>query len=263
VALSETVNRAPTSQPSREDLDLNDLDSRTVLITGASRGLGLALARSLAARGWQLIIDARGAAALSAAERELAGRTRVTAIAGDVADPVHRAALVAAATEAGGIDALVNNASILGPSPQPSLLEYPIEVLERVYRANAIAPLALLQSVRHLLRPGARVINVTSDAAVEAYAGWGGYGSSKAALEQLSAVLAAENPDLRVYWVDPGDMRTQMQQEAFPGEDISDRPPPDASVPGLLALLHGDLPSGRYLARALGPSGTTVGTGRL
>jgi NAD(P)-dependent dehydrogenase (short-subunit alcohol dehydrogenase family) len=225
--------------------------SRTALITGASRGLGLALARRLAARGWTLIIDARGAEALEVTRQDLARDTRIIAIPGDVADAAHRAALAAAAHDAGGLDALVNNASTLGATPLPPLLDYPLDALEMVYRTNTLAPLALLQAVRHVLKPGARVINVSSDAAVEAYAGWGGYGSSKAALEQLSAVLAVENPALRVYWVDPGDMRTQMQQEAFPDEDISDRPLPEESVPGFLALIEGDLPSGRYAARAI------------
>lgn len=223
--------------------------SRVALITGASRGLGLALARELAQRRWRLVIDARSADALEAARAELARHGEVRALPGDVTDPAHRRALAAAAADAGGLDALVNNASILGPSPQPPLLDYPLETLERVYRTNVIAPLALLQEVRHTLKSGARVLNITSDAALEPYAGWGGYGSSKAALEQLSAILAAENPGLRVYWVDPGDMRTQMHQEAYPGEDISDRPPPEDSVPGLLQLLEGDHPSGRYHAR--------------
>src|SRR6185436_4527247 len=151
----------------------------------------------------------------------------------------------------GGLDAVVNNAGVLGPSPQPSLLDYPLDTLEQVYRANTLAPLGVIQAVRHELKPGARILNITSDAGVQAYAGWGGYGSSKAALEQLSAILAAENPQWRVYWVDPGDMRTQMHQEAFPGEDISDRPLPEASVPGLLTLIEGDLPNGRYVARTL------------
>jgi NAD(P)-dependent dehydrogenase (short-subunit alcohol dehydrogenase family) len=226
-------------------------DTKTALITGASRGLGLALARRLAGEGWTLIIDARGAEDLEAARADLARLTRVVAIPGDVTDEEHRRALAEAAREAGGLEALVNNASILGPSPQPVLLDYPLETLEEVYRANTFAPLALIQAVRRELKPGARVLNVTSDAAVEPYEGWGGYGSSKAALEQLSNILAAENPDLRVYAVDPGDMRTRMQQEAFPDEDISDRPLPEESVPGLLELLEADLPSGRYEARAL------------
>jgi NAD(P)-dependent dehydrogenase (short-subunit alcohol dehydrogenase family) len=227
------------------------MEQKTALITGASRGLGLALARGLAAEEWALIIDARGAEDLEAVRAELADLTRVVAIPGDVTDEEHRRALAGAAREAGGLDALVNNASILGPSPQPALLDYPLDVLEEVYRANTLAPLALIQALRSELKPAARIINVTSDAAVEPYEGWGGYGSSKAALEQLSNILAAENPELRVYRVDPGDMRTRMQQDAFPGEDISDRPLPEESVPGLLELLTGDLPSGRYEARAL------------
>jgi NAD(P)-dependent dehydrogenase (short-subunit alcohol dehydrogenase family) len=221
------------------------------MITGASRGLGLALARELARRGWALIVDARGAAALEAARSELAHETRVIAIAGDVTDATHRQALVSAAREMGGLDAIVNNASVLGPTPLPQLLDYPLDALEQVYRANVLAPLGLIQSLRGALKPGARVVNITSDAAVEAYPGWGGYGSSKAALEHVSAILAAENDDLRVYWVDPGDMRTQMQQDAFPGEDISDRPPPEESVPGLVELLEGQHASGRYAARNL------------
>ncbi len=224
----------------------------TALITGASRGLGLALARALASRGWNLIIDARGAAALEAAQTALAQHTRVIAIPGDVTQAEHRQALAAAAHALGGLDALVNNASMLGPSPQPPLLSYPLDVLEQVYRSNVIAPLALIQALTPALKPGARILNITSDAAVEPYTGWGGYGSSKAALEQLSRILAAEQPAWRIYWVDPGDMNTQMHQEAFPGEDISDRPPPEARVPGLLTLLSGELASGRYAAAQLG-----------
>jgi NAD(P)-dependent dehydrogenase (short-subunit alcohol dehydrogenase family) len=213
--------------------------------------LGLALARRLAQLRWNLIIDARGVEPLNAVRDELARLTSVIAIAGDVTDEAHREALVEAAVKMGSLDALVNNASILGPSPQPNLLEYPLDVLERVYRTNVIAPLALIQALRYQLKPGVCVINITSDAGVEPYEGWGGYGSSKAALEQLSHILAAENPGWRVYWVDPGDMRTQMHQEAFPGEDISDRPLPEVSVPGLIELITGERPSGRYAARAL------------
>ena len=228
-------------------------NERVALITGASRGLGLALARALAERGWALVIDARGQEALEAARKDLEAATRVTAIAGDIADAKHRRALVEAARSLGGLDAVINNASVLGPAPLPPLLEYPLDELEEVYRVNVFGPLALLQAASGVLRPSARIINLTSDAGVEAYEGWGGYGSSKAALEHLSAVLAVENPSLRVYWLDPGDMRTAMQQEAFPEEDISDRPPPEESVPGLLRLLDGDLPSGRYGARDLAP----------
>jgi NAD(P)-dependent dehydrogenase (short-subunit alcohol dehydrogenase family) len=213
----------------------------TAIVTGASRGLGLALARALAERGWELVIDAREPGPLNAAATELALSTNVVALPGDVADPIHRAELVAAA---GKIDLLVNNASVLGPSPQPALADYPLDALEHVYRVNVLAPLALIQ-----LAEAPRVINVSSDAGVEAYEGWGGYGSSKAALDHLTAILAAEHPDRRFYAVDPGDMNTRLHQEAFPGEDISDRPPPEDSVPGLLALIAGDLPSGRYQAR--------------
>ena len=219
------------------------------IITGASRGLGLALARALAQRQWALVLGARGTADLERAARELGAITDVVAVPGDVADPAHRMAIVHAAGQE--IDLLVNNASILGPSPQPALAQYPLAVLEEVYRVNVFAPLALAQLVLPRVPDGGAIINVTSDAAVEPYDGWGGYGSSKAALEQLGAILAAEEPSIRVYTVDPGDMRTRMHQEAFPGEDISDRPPPEESVPGLLALIEGQLPSGRYRAREL------------
>ena len=220
----------------------------TAIVTGASRGLGLALARALADRGWRLIVDARGGGALTRAWPDGLG---VVALAGDITERYHREALVAAA--GGQIELLVNNASVLGPSPQPALADYPLAELRRVYEANTLAPLALVQAALPHLTSDARIINVTSDAAVEPYEGWGGYGSSKAALDQLTAILGAEHPELRVYSVDPGDMRTQLHQEAFPGEDISDRSPPEISVPGLLALVEGDLPSGRYQARSLSP----------
>jgi NAD(P)-dependent dehydrogenase (short-subunit alcohol dehydrogenase family) len=223
----------------------------TALITGASRGLGRALARQLALDGWTLIIDARDEEPLTEIADELAARTTVHAIAGDVSDEAHRVALAKAAADLGALDAVVHNASELGPSPQPTLADYPLADLRRVYEVNVVAPLRLTQLLDAHLRDGARVVAITSDAAVEDYAGWGGYGSSKAALEQMFAILAAERPDLRVYRVDPGDMRTRMHQEAFPDEDISDRPPPEVSVPGLVALLTGEHGSGRYRARDL------------
>jgi NAD(P)-dependent dehydrogenase (short-subunit alcohol dehydrogenase family) len=234
--------------------------SRTALITGASRGLGLALAGELAQRGWNLIITARGAEPLDKARHGVAeSGTTVRALVGDVADPAHRWAIAAAAQEMGGLNAVVNNAAILGPSPLPALLDYPPDALEEVFRINTVAPLALIQELarQEVLQQDVRVLNISSDAAVEAYEGWGGYGASKAALELWTAVLAAERPDWRVYRVDPGGMRTQMHQDAFPGEDISDRPLPEESVPGLIALLEGDWPSGRYAARRLPPEGVT------
>jgi NAD(P)-dependent dehydrogenase (short-subunit alcohol dehydrogenase family) len=225
------------------------------IVTGASRGLGRALAESLADRGWCLVIDARGWSRLARVADELSERseaTQVLAIAGDVSDENHRVQLVESARRLGGLDVLVNNASLLGPSPQPRLADYPLNVLEQVYRVNVFGPLRLTQLALPLLRQsGGRVINVTSDAGVEGYEGWGGYGSSKAALEQASHVLAAEEPAVRIYWVDPGDMNTAMHQDAYPGEDISDRPPPEDSVPGLLELIEGDRPSGRYRAKEL------------
>ena len=221
------------------------------IITGGSRGFGLALGRSLAADGWHLVIDAREATSLTSAADDLRARgaASVTALPGDVGDPSHRADLIAAAVALGGIDLLVNNASVLGPSPQPRLAEYPLDVLADVYRVNVIAPLGLIQLALEPLRQSCGVVvDITSDAGAEGYEGWGGYGSSKAALEQLSNVLAAEEPSLRIYWFDPGDMRTQMHQEAFPGEDISDRPEPESVVPALRQLLASGRPSGRYKA---------------
>jgi NAD(P)-dependent dehydrogenase (short-subunit alcohol dehydrogenase family) len=230
-------------------MGMSGAPKKTAIVTGGSRGLGLALARALAERGWRLVIDARGAGDLERARADLGELTEVSALAGDVADEWHRTALVA---EAGPkVDLLVNNASALGPSPLPAVADLSLAEFEHILQVNSLAPLALVQRVLERMTAGGRIVNVTSDAAVEAYEGWGGYGSSKAALEQLTRVLAAERPDLRVYAVDPGDMRTRMQQEAFPGEDISDRPPPEESVPGLLELIEGDLPSGRYAAREL------------
>ncbi|MDQ1440020.1 MAG: hypothetical protein QOG97_248 [Acidimicrobiaceae bacterium] len=220
---------------------------RVALITGASRGLGFALAQSLAEENWQLVIDGRDSGALDAAAQELSRHTSVRAIAGDVADDGHRRELMDAVAALGRLDVLLNNASALGPSPQPELADYPLEILRRVFGVNTIAPLALIQQALPVLRAsGGRIVNVTSDAAVEAYPGWGGYGSSKAALEQITRVLIEECPELRIYLADPGDLRTQLHQEAFPGEDISDRPLPEVAIPGLLALVEDDLPSGRY-----------------
>jgi NAD(P)-dependent dehydrogenase (short-subunit alcohol dehydrogenase family) len=219
------------------------------LITGASRGLGRAAARALAARGWSLVTDARRADDLT---RAMAGLTGVTAVPGDVTDPGHRARLAAAAGRAGRLDLLVNNASRLGPSPQPALRGYPLAELGRVYETNVFAPLALIQLLAGPLTAASGVIiNISSDAAVEHYPTWGGYGSSKAALDQLTAILAAEEPSLRCYAFDPGDMRTDMHRQAFPGEDISDRPEPDTVVPALLWLLSHRPPSGRYRASDL------------
>jgi NAD(P)-dependent dehydrogenase (short-subunit alcohol dehydrogenase family) len=220
------------------------------LVTGASRGLGRALARELAARGWALVVDARDAAALQSATDELG--EGVTVVPGDVADPAHRQELALAVERLGRLDLLVNNASDLGPSPLPHLDSYPLEGLERVLRVNVVAPLALIQLLLPLLKAtSGAVVDITSDAAVEPYPGWGGYGASKAALDQLTAVLAAEEPDLPVWSFDPGDMRTRMHQEAFPGEDISDRPEPETVVPALVALIDERPPSGRYRASDL------------
>jgi len=223
------------------------------IITGASRGLGRALAHDLAADGWDLVLDARHADPLRAAAEGLETLGgRVVAIPGDVAVPEHREQLVAAARAQGGLDLLVNNASTLGPSPLPRLDRYPLDELERVFTVNTVAPLALVQLALPLLRAThGTVVAVTSDAATEAYEGWGGYGSSKAALEQLHRVLAAEEPEVHVYSFDPGDMRTQMHQDAFPGEDISDRAEPESVVPAFRRLLRAEPSSGRYRAAEL------------
>jgi NAD(P)-dependent dehydrogenase (short-subunit alcohol dehydrogenase family) len=221
----------------------------TALITGASRGLGRALARSLAADGWRLVLDARTAADLEAVAAALAP-AEVVARTGDVTDAGHRRELAAAAGDR--LDLLVLNASTLGPSPLPPLARYDLGALREVLETNTVAPLALTQLLLPALRAArGRVLAVSSDAAVGAYEGWGGYGASKAALDQLANVLGAEEPDLRVYAVDPGDMRTAMHQDAYPGEDISDRPEPETVVPALRRLLAADLPSGRYVAADL------------
>ena len=217
------------------------------LITGASRGFGRAVAEELAKKDWDLVVDARNDDILQSVAHGWPGSGTTTAVAGDIADPAHREELSRIIRDRGRLDVLINNASELGPSPQPTLDNYPLSELERVYRVNTLAPLALVQLVLpELIAAGGAVVNVSSDAAVEAYPGWGGYGSSKAALDQLTAVLAAEHPALAVYSFDPGDMRTTMQQQAFPYEDISDRPEPHTVVPTLLRLIEEHPPSGRY-----------------
>jgi NAD(P)-dependent dehydrogenase (short-subunit alcohol dehydrogenase family) len=229
----------------------------TAIVTGGSQGLGAALAAGLAEAGWSVVIDARHGIPLEEAAAAIRARARSGAqaitVVGDITDQEHRGRLVAAARSLGGVDLVVNNASTLGPSPLPHLDSVPLPSVRQVFDVNVVAPLALIQEAMAALMasPDPRVVNVSSDAAVEAYEGWGAYGSSKAALDHLGAVLAAENPRLRVWAFDPGDMRTQMHQDAFPGEDISDRPDPTTVVPVLLDLVVGDRPSGRYRAADL------------
>jgi NAD(P)-dependent dehydrogenase (short-subunit alcohol dehydrogenase family) len=227
---------------------------RVAVVTGASRGLGRALARALAEDGYRLVVDARDGAALRTAMAGLPAGAIVTALAGDVTDPAHRGDLRRAADALGGPDLLVNNAGTLGPSPLPPVSEFPLDELRAAFEVNVLAPLALTQLLLPALRErGGAVLNVTSDAAVEAYAGWGGYGAAKAALEQASNVLAAEEVAVRVWRVDPGDLRTAMHQLAFPGEDISDRPLPESVVPAFRRLIAERMPSGRYRAADLMP----------
>jgi NAD(P)-dependent dehydrogenase (short-subunit alcohol dehydrogenase family) len=231
------------------------------IVTGASRGLGEALATGLVRTGWSVVVDGRDGVALEEAVGRIAADAPdgavVVAIAGDIADADHRHDLVAAAFDLGGLDVLVNNAGTLGAAPLPSLADYPLGQLRVAFEVNVVAPLGLVQDALPLLldAPHPRLVNITSDAAVEPYEGWGGYGSGKAALEQLSAVLAAEVPSLTVWWVDPGDLRTAMHQAAFPGEDISDRPEPARVVPAFLDLIASDRPSGRYRAAELVTTG--------
>lgn len=229
---------------------------KKALITGASRGLGRALADGLAAAGYSLVIDGRDAGTLglaAAAIRGARGSAEIIAVPGDVTDAAHRSALREAA--GGQLDLLVNNAGTLGAAPLPALADYPLGELRAAFEANVLAPLALVQLFLPALRErGGAVLNITSDAAIEPYSGWGGYGALKAALEQASNVLAAEEPAIRVWWVDPGDLRTDMHQAAFPGQDISDRPLPETVIPALVRLVAERLPSGRYRAAELVPS---------
>jgi NAD(P)-dependent dehydrogenase (short-subunit alcohol dehydrogenase family) len=239
--------------------------ARVAIVTGASRGLGRALAGALAIAGYHLVIDARDGAALRAATAELSATydvpaSQVLPIAGDITDPAHRADLATAAADLGGASLLVNNAGTLGASPLPALADYPVTDLVSSFEVNVVAPIALTQLVLpELRRLGGAVLSITSDAAVEAYTGWGGYGAAKAGLEQACHVLAAEEPAVRVWWVDPGDLRTRMHQEAFPGEDISDRPLPETVTPAFLRLIAERMPSGRYRAADLLPARSATG----
>lgn len=237
---------------------MSELHTPVALVTGASRGLGLAVTRELVSRGWRAIVDGRDNAALAAAVASLPHPEAVTAISGDVADPAHRRVLTDAARDGGRLDLLMNNASVLGPIPLSRLADYPPVDLAHVFAVNTFAPIRLAQLLLPLLGPSdGRIINVSSDAATEAYPGWGGYGASKAALDQLSAVFAVEHPGLRVYALDPGDMATELARLAFPGDDIASRPTPESVVPAVLRLTTGDLASGRYLASALLPAGAS------
>ncbi|WP_083976024.1 SDR family oxidoreductase [Kitasatospora azatica] len=271
--MNSTVNSTPNpSAPNTASLNSASLNSASpnaaspsaaspstpvAVITGASRGLGLELARALARDGWQLVITARDPGALAAAEAELSPYTKIAALPGSVVDDDHRAELADAAAQLGGATLLVNNASTLAGydlagGPMPSLAEFPLPGLLETFEVNVLAPIALTQLVLPQLRArGGAVINLSSDAAVEPYAGWGGYGAAKAALDHASAILAREEPELRVWAVDPGDMRTRMHQEAFPGEDISDRPLPVTVVPAFRVLLRDRPASGRYAAAEL------------
>jgi NAD(P)-dependent dehydrogenase (short-subunit alcohol dehydrogenase family) len=246
--MNQTHNEAPAAPAT---------SGRVAVITGASRGLGRALAEGLAEDGWRLVVDGRDNAALTAAVSGLPAGAVVRAPAGDITDPEHRADLVRAAAELGGPHLLINNAGTLGASPLPAVADYPLDALRAAFEVNVLAPLALTQMMLPGLRErGGAVLCVTSDAAVEAYAGWGGYGAAKAALEQACAVLAAEEGVVRVWRVDPGDLRTDMHQRAFPGEDISDRPLPESVVPAFRRLISERMPSGRYRASDLMPATT-------
>ncbi len=226
----------------------------TAVVTGASRGLGYAITGALYQRGWRVIVDARDGERLRSGFAHLVDDDRIAIVPGDVTDASHRQAIAQAVAGFGQCDLLVNNASVLSPSPQPALAHYPVAALERVFAVNALAPIALTALLLPALDAShGTIVNVTSDASTVAYPTWGGYGGSKAALDQMTAVLALEHPAVRVFAFDPGDMATQMHQEAFPGEDISDRPSPESVIPAFLQLVESDVPSGRYRAVDLPP----------
>jgi NAD(P)-dependent dehydrogenase (short-subunit alcohol dehydrogenase family) len=270
------VKCRPDGVSSREVRSYQEVAHMEVaIVTGASKGLGRALAEGLAARGWSLVIDARGAELLSGVEEDLRSKrahgAELVAIAGDISTTAHRSELVEAARRLGRLDLIVNNASTLGESPLPRLVDYPLGSLRHVFEVDVLAPLSLVQESIGLLNRATRprVLNVTSDASIEHYERWGGYGLAKAALDHVSATLGAEDPGLRVWAVDPGDLRTDMHQQAFPGEDISDRPLPESVVQHLVALIESDLPSGRYRASEIaalqgqqGEQGQNVGATR-
>jgi NAD(P)-dependent dehydrogenase (short-subunit alcohol dehydrogenase family) len=228
-------------------------NKKSALITGASKGLGYALAEHLAQNGWNLLINARNAKQLLEARNHLEQFTKVIAISGDVRDELHLLQLAEALeSNQWQPDLVVNNASALGVSPMPHLLDHPVEDLHVIFHTNMIAPISLLQKVKPYLKSDATIINVSSDAGAGAYETWGAYGGSKAGLDHMTDILAKEYPAWRFYAFDPGDMRTEMHQAAFPGQDISDRPlPTEQAVPAIIRLIENELPGGRYTASAL------------
>lgn len=231
----------------------------TALITGASAGLGRALTSSLHRRGWDVIATGRREEPLAAVGAALGHGLHT--VPGDITDPGHRDALADQVRERGHLDLLVHNASTIGTSPQPAIAQLTPQVLEDIWQTNVAAPLALTRALLPALRSSrAIVLSISSDAAVEHYEGWGGYAASKAALDHLTLTLGGEEPELVTYAVDPGDMRTKLHQQAFPGEDISDRPEPESVVPGLLQLIRTRPANGRYRAADFTPTGATAAT---